>query len=576
MRARRCAAALLALSMVLLCACRASPALEQVVYNQKFDDVSDVDTLKDNNIEYDREDEDIFSVKEVEESSSERGFEDDMAQYGEEENPEQQSANTDYDVSASDAYTTPEGVGEQTEQDSAGGDEGALRSDDGTSAADGEGVTAVIEAGAGSGEAEYKQVVLSDGTYIEVPAGLGTAAAVGEAAILVQMLGGSGALVAASEDFLANAWAQTVFADEGAASTPALWSGDGSEPLGDEAFAQLLEISPAVCFELSGQMTFTDAQIAQLEAAGIEYVVLPSLASASGIRSAVSIVGTVLGDRTEQGGQNAEELASSYLAWQDELIADLASRVDRFTVASIDYDNVQGEDVKYLSGETDASAGKYTLYISGWDSDVLYRISTAAYVEFEEYGLPVTEKGYVSRPLNYYMSIAGVVNMGAAALASTNVARWYVHPIRSVAHIKSIINGAEGVQFNNTNGSQTKFLTTGLGGEDYPAVVVANQSIKTALQSCTVWNRLSWPDQRGIEVKSTIEGSYEIYVNPCGVGSWADGSAESVLEAVWTAWLFHGAYTQDEVRGYIREFYSQFYRYYLCKKEISEIFAGKE
>ncbi|MCD7861247.1 MAG: hypothetical protein LUG25_05020 [Oscillospiraceae bacterium] len=580
MRRRNIAAALL-LAAYLLClsACRASPALVQVVYNQESGDVdhSTDEVMRENSPENTEQAEDIFSVTQVEESESERGFENSIAQWGEAENPEESAADSDYDSAAGDQYTTPQGVGDATQEDSAGGDSDAQRTEDGSVAAEDGGVTALTVEGAGSGAAVYKQVVLPDGTYLDVPSGLGSAAATGEAAILVQMLGGSGALVATSADFLENTFAQTVFADEGAADIPAFWSGDGSAPLSDEAFARLLALSPGVCFELSGQMTFTESQIAALGEAGIEYVVLPSLASASGIRSAVSVVGTALGDRSAAGGLDAAAQAEAYLAWHDALLSGLAERVDRFTVNSIDYDNVEGAEIRYLSGESDAADGRYTLYLSAWDSEVLYRISTVSYVELEEYGLPVTEKGYCSRPLNYYMSMAGVVNKGAAALANTRVSRWYVHPIRSVAHIKTVLNGAEGVNFNNTNGSQTKFLTEDLGAETYPAVVVASREIKEALQNCTVWQRGTWIDSHNdiLKVQSTIVGEYEIYVNPYGVGSWADGSAESVLESVWAAQIFHGAYTQEELEQTVREFYSSFYRYDLSAAEIAAILSGE-
>ncbi len=106
---------------------------------------------------------------------------------------------------------------------------------------------------------------------------------------------------------------------------------------------------------------------------------------------------------------------------------------------------------------------------------------------------------------------------------------------------------------------------------------MASREIKEALQNCTVWQRGTWIDSHNdiLKVQSTIVGEYEIYVNPYGVGCWADGSAESVLESVWAAQIFHGAYTQEELEQTVREFYSSFYRYDLSAAELAAILSGE-
>ena len=76
-------------------------------------------------------------------------------------------------------------------------------------------------------------------------------------------------------------------------------------------------------------------------------------------------------------------------------------------------------------------------------------------------------------------------------------------------------------------------------------------------------------------MRTQISGEYEIVVNPRGLSSWSGGSAESILESVWAAWRFFGALSEDQVRGYISDFYSRFYGYSLNDAEIDRILEGQ-
>jgi hypothetical protein len=81
-------------------------------------------------------------------------------------------------------------------------------------------------------------------------------------------------------------------------------------------------------------------------------------------------------------------------------------------------------------------------------------------------------------------------------------------------------------------------------------------------------------DEEGNLVRTQISGGYEIVVNPRGLSSWTSGSAESILESVWAAWRFFGAISETDMRGYISDFYAQFYGYTLSGAELDQILEG--
>ncbi len=61
---------------------------------------------------------------------------------------------------------------------------------------------------------------------------------------------------------------------------------------------------------------------------------------------------------------------------------------------------------------------------------------------------------------------------------------------------------------------------------------------------------------------------YGVFVNPAGgIGSWMDGSAESVLESVWAASKLSG-YSERKMYDKIEDFYSTFYGLELTDAEV--------
>lgn len=561
---------------LLLAGCRESPALQDIVYNQdNAEDVSQVDSLINNDKDNETTDEQIFSLSE-QDSDKTRDWDNNIAEQGQETTSDESAADITYDENAGNDYQNNQTYSDET-KDSAGGDSSETDSSpEGSSNNDDGGISENEQAGAGSyDENAKKQVVTSDGTYIEVPENVNSVSAVGEAAVLVEMLGGSGRLAATSESFAENSLGQSVFGD----SADVLWSDEGRTELDEAAFRALLAKKPDVAFEISGDMTFTEDQISRLEAAGITYVALPSFSTAEGIRESVSLVGQILGDQSADGGVNAQAKAEAYLAWYDALIGDLASRVTPYAANQVNYDN-DGSDgkVKYLS--SGASSGLNSLFISDWDDGATYTLYNSAGVVLSSQGVAVTTQGYTTSPLSYFMSLGGVNNMAASTAGGLTSESVYINTFNSVSH-RQEISGS--LSYNSSNRNR---MTQDLGGESYPAVIAASSEIRDKLQSSSLWrfygvvsngmySYYGFLDSQNQIVRSTISGDYEIYVNPSGVGSWYEGSVESPLEAVWVAHRFNGAYTESEMRTYISDFYSQFYGYTLSDSQITEILNGK-
>lgn len=165
-----------------------------------------------------------------------------------------------------------------------------------------------------------KVVTDGNGEERQIPEDVFTVTAVGPAAAMVEMLGGEGRIVGSSESFIDNSLAKTMFSD--IESIHNWWSGTGNSAISDEDFNELLHESPDVCFEISGQNTFTPEQITRLEELGIGYVPLKAFTSSSNIKEAVTLIADVL-ETNESNGKNAKAIASNYNKWVDDTLGEV-------------------------------------------------------------------------------------------------------------------------------------------------------------------------------------------------------------------------------------------------------------
>ncbi len=470
------------------------------------------------------------------------------------------------------ASTEPEPVETDAAAAAAESEETAAESADSGDLGSGEGVLYEPSAVAQT----WKQVVDVYGTPVNIPENVDTVAAVGELAIMILILSGPDRLAATNAD-LNSGLAATVY--PALADVPALWSGSGQTSLSDSAFAELLEIAPDVVIEASGSTTMTDSQIAQLAEYEIAYLVVPAPTSPTNVSIIMTTLGTVLGDRSADGGANAPQQAAEYTAW----VNDLTQTVSQATAAYAAYsDSDTGESV----------AGTYTLYVDAWDDDAYYRLYSDNYVTLSGYGCAVIRNGATTscRTLSSYLGLANVVNT-AAQYGITPKAQYFTPLISAYRTMEVTGNLADG---QITDGQKLLEQSDGsLGTENFSILLAADKHTAEAIAASKAEENGLWTvyphinsgdgsfnsdgflDEEGNLVRTQISGDYEIVVNPSGLSSWVGGSAESILESAWAAWRFFGAISEEQLRAYISDFYSLFYSYSLSDTQIDAILGGQ-
>ena len=400
------------------------------------------------------------------------------------------------------------------------------------------------------------RLVVDDyGRQYEVPKNVDTVAAVDSAAVAVLMLGGVDRLAAVNKDLASDPLATEVF--PGLSGVPALWSGSGtSEPMSSSNLQRLIDLHPDVCFETSGCATFSNAQVEKLRENGIYYVVLPAPTSAANLKLIAQIVGEVLGDHTADGGYDSVSAARSYRSWLDQTLSSVSA--------------AENEAV-------------YTLYVDGWDTQAYYTIDQASHCY--GYGAALINNARTSS----CMAVSDLLSYGSV----TNVTS-----LGSFSRMETVYFTPFDVNYStiNVTGSQAgrltpvKLLVLGndLGSESFQTVVASSSLVKEELENNELWKSYGivtssngnftdygFLDDYGEIVRSTICGEYTVIVNPRGVGAWAEGSVESVLEAVWASYALSGGCSEEQMRGVIADFYSTFYHYTLSEKQIDAILAGE-
>ncbi len=513
-----------------LAGCRTSPVLEQIVYEQNHTQDEDNES-EDNEPDNTEQDEQLASMEQVDEAESKRDQEQNRPVSGNNTTNQNPAYTSQYrenaqtngtDQTAPDQQTNPSGT-----TDGGGNDQNGADHDQGNTGGGDNGYTP-------SDDKNTKQIVDARGVTVSVPETVNGVTAPGEIGIMVGMLGGSERLVGSSQSLTGNSMAQSAFGT-GLSNVQTWWSGDGTGTISASDFQALLSAKPDVCFEISGSNTFSQDQVTQLENAGIAYVVLPKPDSFDHIKEAVTLVGTVLGDRSGDGGKNAPAIAQQYASWVDKVTGIVGN----------------------------GSAGKSTIYISSWDDTAAWEISSSQYGVYQSgTGAAVAAVSAGNMSLSASMQLAGVSNNGLDAT--------YANPLQDGAWLQRI-SGTQGSQNRNYNLLSDLYTGVCLGEENFPAVVVANTAIRDHLRSDIHWQvygkiqngpySTDYGFMAGSEfVKSVIHADYDIYVNPTGLGSWTNGYVESPLEAAWLSGKFQGGCSMDEVRSLVSEFYSTFYQ----------------
>jgi ABC-type Fe3+-hydroxamate transport system substrate-binding protein len=379
-------------------------------------------------------------------------------------------------------------------------------------------------------EVSYRQIVDATGDYVDIPENLRSCTAVGVAAQLALMLGGSDALLGADENVLYSG-----IAGQLGVSAQVWWSGSGTSGISDDCFSALLAAKPDACFVISGQNTFSEAQTQQLKDAGIAVVTLYALSSVDSLSYNAQIMGEAF--------QN-EDLANDYVSWVNDLLAQVSSATS-------------GTD-----------SGTSSLYLCGWDTSASYEAlgqggSGAAYA--------YAYRSSKSQLMSAMMEQAGVVNTStdASSAGQNKKGNEYIYVMPQA----SWISGAYGDQ---TMGGvlQAKYdqvVTRALGerriqlGEPlYKWIIVDSQNTKDQLEASVFWQYYESDGLvyiNGQQTYKSIVGDYEIYVAPQGQFGCdlAEASVETPIEAWWVAAKLLGTYSLGEVQEKTRAFYQEFY-----------------
>lgn len=539
-------------------ACRDSSVLEQIIYdylranqtdiekntfddkenNEKDDKLNDLIRDMESQREYDKTKEDpIFQPEKEPESDEAAGGDANYSQ--------------DSDQSSTAQVTTVKadgGIisgGQSDDGESTGEDSKPNRSNaSGSSNSAGESGT--------TGGTTLRLVVDDYGNQYEVPENVDSVAAVDSAAVSVLMLGGADRLAAADEELTSDALATAVFS--GLSDVPALWSGDGTtEPLSDSELQRLIDIHPDVCLETSGSAAFSNAQVEKLRENGIYYVALPAPAGITDLKVIAKTVGRILGDHTSDGGYNSIQIAEEYQTWVDKTAAAVTAAKGNPT---------------------------YTLYVDAWDESARYTITQAP--EYSGYGAAVINNGYTDScaAVSGFLkeaSVTNVTSLGTFYKAET----FYFTPIDGNYSPLSVAGEAA------SRLTEIKLLSLGdyLGSDKFRTVIAGDKKVKEGIESNMLWNtydyildnramRYGFLSASGAFTRTTIQGDYAVLANPRGIGDWAKGSVESILETVWAAYAITGVCSETEVKDRIAEFYSAFYRYTLSDEQLDDILAG--
>lgn len=585
-------AIMFAVLMLAFSGCRASTALEQHIYSKDSEQMADVDINSlDNQIDNENKVDYVSPLQKQDDAEDLREQKRDTPVWGEDGTDKRETDKVEYDSNA---------LGELDTESISKKD---YRPNDFTGEESDQELVSEIDKGASiSDSPDVKRIVDAYGELVELPANIQKISAVGEVANLIYMLGGGERLLASSESLSANALARNVFGEAKLAAVIPLWTGTGNQPLDEEKFKELLRMGLDVCFELSGADTFTGEQIAALGEAGISYVALPPLNTTENIATAISVLGEILGNEFENNAFDAVELASSYNTYCGELLDELGKRVDRYNYNNIDFNNDKYKyGVKQLPEDTKNSEnGKFTLFITDWDEEAEYKLYSDERVTMRGVGVALTRSGYSNSPVCYYMSMAGVLNSSALPQDFNIESEWFVSPLEPSTRILAYNGGRGTTQLTDAQLTAVKVGDNGmagvsrssyvlLGSEEFPAIIVSEQYIKDKIMADPMWKvygkitgksglakNYGFPDEDGFVIKSNICGEYAIYVNPYGIGSWTDGSAESILEAVWVAYKFQNAYTEEEFTDIINDFYKRFYNYTLTESDWQLLLDGKD
>lgn len=518
------------------------------------------------------------------------------ATYSEEPNTDQQTEQREHDE-VPDDYEATEGdqqgadgdatvTGERVGEGSGPGDG---TSEDGASAGNGtnptpeEGTSPTPNDSAGAGGPA--QVYDTTGPNASIPTDVSTVAATGQYAIIVQMLAGQGALLAADETTLSALRASTAFPGEGLENVAVGWAGDGTAAGSIDVQAVVASGADCVVSSATGTPLSAEEQQALLDG-GVSVVVGPDLGAVdtpdANITQAVQLVGELLRGSPACAYDTAAA-AQQYVQMHD---AAIQACVDANGGYSYKYVNnsafrfiYQGTDVTGTQTTQLASTSVATAFVNGWTSVPVATVNSQrsySRVSMDYLGSPsdvldCSDGVGLGTPgsatgnfplLAYYLQCSGVIdNAYEGAKPASSATPGMSAPPSAVVAGGTLNMGLEGLitsrgtpsalWFSQVGDQDDENAWTTVGDAAFPGVIVRNEDIAGALLASA----------GKVNGYYNVGQPYLVYVMPSGLaGSWADGTVESFLAAPWAYGCFRSGNDLSSASTYVNDFYQTFYR----------------
>ena len=378
--------------------------------------------------------------------------------------------------------------------------------------------------------------------------------------------------------------------DSNFANIEVIGEGNANAVINDNQFDLLLRKNPEAVFYVSdtsyGSFTFSDAQLTELENHKIYAIPLHPFNTTKNIRENVEVMGRVLGKRSDiQGSKDANDMAKKYIEWMNEIgegFGHTFSGANKWNLDEEGSFSNRGEEGSY------EDQGQYTILIDGWDPSV----ATA-----RENGVAYARTGYTIRnsPASYYLSLGGAANT-AVLITDDGSGIPYFPIVPTYMDLTGAnVNGSyqKADAWRRKSNQVTGYLGNFIGSQTMNKIIVDSANTYNSIINSAAWQATSYIPlgdgvsdwgviSNGTFVKSNIHGSlgesFELIINPYGVGSWTEGSPEAPLEALWADQLFyHNQSAEDAFNAIIPEiqkFYLEFYGYSLNGNDLNTIKAG--
>ena len=424
-------------------------------------------------------------------------------------------------------------------------------------------------------------------------------AAYGEAATIVRMIGGAGALAATDQNTLSSAFS-TVFDTSGMYVG---WTGDGSD-------ATCMDVDAIIESGASAVLVYSSAYFKQLSEADqkkladaeIKQVVIYPLTNSGNIKRDVTVVGSMLQDSTEiQYAGKTVDRASQYVAFHDEVVSAAAGANG----------GLAGDGNLYETGSDDAVPGfssntlPYTLLIDEYDSSATY--SGGKYDVSS--GLAFASAGWNESPVSYYIQAGGMTNNAAAQTTKAQTGKvvvwqFFQNKFRFKqsewsGDIAASAKMADGIPLLTSNRNVHEMIGFGssFGSASFPKLIATTPEIKSGiLANSALSNGMYHPydfkpadetyifscirTDEGLLACIGFDGSVHrgdnlfadgqisedaIAVNPKGLfADWTQGTVESFLESAWVNDVVNSANGNPVGwQNYVNSFYQTFYDYSL-------------